>query len=93
MSPMRHRLALFSMREARFLGLIALTLVLIALSLGEALRLATTTGSGHRVIDRKTLERRIEAGDLSDREAAWYHPATPDETRGETRGEIRGARP
>ncbi len=69
-------------REARFLGLIALTLVLIALYQGEALRLAAHPGSGHRVIDRKALERRIEAGELSDREAGWYHPATPEETGG-----------
>jgi hypothetical protein len=82
MSSLRPRQALFSRREVRFLGLIVLTLVLIALSLGEALRQATPTGRGHRVIDRKILERRIEAGDLSDREAAWYHPATADETRG-----------
>jgi hypothetical protein len=82
MSSMRPRQALFSRREARFLGLIVLTLVLIAFTLGEALRLTTPTGRGHRVIDRKTLERRIKAGALSDREAAWYPPATADETRG-----------
>ena len=93
MNPRRLHLALFSGREARFLGLIALTLVLIALALGEALRPTAPTGSGHRIIDLKTLERRIAAGDLSDREAAWYHPATPDETRDEARDEIRGARP
>lgn len=87
--PIRH----WQAREARFLGFIALTLVLMALYLGEALRLTAHTGRGHRMIDLKALEQRIDAGELSDREAAWYHPATPDETRGETRGEIRGARP
>ena len=69
-------------RDARFLGLLALTAVLIALYLGEALRLAAQTGSGYRVIDRKALERRIDAGELRDREALWYHSSTPDETGG-----------
>ena len=69
-------------REARFLGLIALTAVLIALHLGEGFDLAARAGSGHRVIDRQALERRIEAGDLSDREALWFHPARPQETSG-----------
>lgn len=70
------------LRDVRFLGLIAMTALLIALHLGEGLRLAAREGSGHRVIDVKALERRIDAGDLSDREADWYHPATPQESRG-----------
>ena len=69
-------------RDVRFLGLIAMTALLIALHLGEGLRLAAREGSGHRVIDVKALERRIDAGDLSDREADWYHPATPQESGG-----------
>lgn len=69
-------------REARFLGLIALTVLAIALHLGDGLRLAAREGSGHRVIDVKALERRIEAGDFTDREALWYHQTRPEETRG-----------
>lgn len=69
-------------REARFLGLIALTALLIALDLGEGLHLAGRAGSGHRVIDIKALERRIEAGDLTDREALWYHQTRPEEAPG-----------
>jgi hypothetical protein len=69
-------------REARFVGLIALTGLLIALHLEEGLLLAALAGSGHRVIDLKTLEWRIDAGDLTDREADWYHPATPQESAG-----------
>ena len=75
--PTRH----WQPREARFLALIALSLVLIALSVAESQRVAGHPGSGHRVIDRQALERRIDAGELRDREATWYHPATPDETR------------
>jgi len=70
------------LRDVRFLGLIAMTALLIALHLVEGLRLAAREGSGHRVIDVKALERRIDAGDLSDREADWYHLATPQESRG-----------
>ena len=69
-------------RDVRFLALIAMTALLIALHLGEGLRLAAREGSGHRVIDVKALQRRIDAGDLSDREADWYHLATPQESRG-----------
>ena len=69
-------------REARFLGLILLTALAISLHLGEGLRLAAREGSGHRVIDVKALERRIDAGDFTDREALWYHQTSPEETPG-----------
>jgi hypothetical protein len=69
-------------REVRFVGLIALTALLIALYLAEGMRLAGREGAGHRVIDRQALELRIHAGDLSDHEAEWYHPATPTEVGG-----------
>lgn len=70
--------------DTRLLGLIALTVLLIALHLGEELRLAAREGSGHRVIDLKALEGRIDSGDLSNREADWYHLATPQESGGGT---------
>jgi hypothetical protein len=69
-------------RDTRFLGLIVLALALIALHLGEGFDLAARAGSGHRVIDRQALERRIEAGDLRDREALWFHQVHPEETSG-----------
>jgi hypothetical protein len=68
-------------RELRFLGLVLVTGLLIALQLGDSLRLAGLRGSSWRAVDRQALEGRIESGDLSDREARWYHPATADETR------------
>ena len=68
-------------RELRFVGLVLVTGLAIALQLGDGLRLSGLAGSVWRVIDRQTLERRIEAGELSDHEAAWYHPATGDEAR------------
>ncbi len=60
-------------RDLRFLGLLGLSLLLAALYLGESLEQAGHRGQGHRRIDLKALERRIEAGDLRDREADWYH--------------------
>lgn len=68
-------------RELRFLGLVLITGLAIALQLADGLRLSALQGSGWRVIDRAALERRIEAGDLRDREAIWYHPATDEEAR------------
>jgi hypothetical protein len=68
-------------RELRFLALVLITGCLIALHLGEGLRHYALPGPGWRIVDRQALERRIEAGDLSDREADWYHPATEQETR------------
>ena len=67
-------------RELRFLGAIALTLALIALHLGSSLRLAEFSGTGWRTLDLSALQRRIDSGELSEREASWYHRATPGET-------------
>jgi hypothetical protein len=68
-------------RELRFLGLVLVTGLVIVLQLGDSLRLQGLQGSGWRVVDRAALERRIEAGELSDREASWYHPTADDEAR------------
>ena len=68
-------------RELRFLGLIAITVLLIALHLSSGLHLADQEGSGWRKIDLEALQRRIETGELREREADWYHPATPGEVR------------
>jgi hypothetical protein len=67
-------------RELRFLAFIAVSVSLIALYLSAGLRLAGDTGSGWRSIDLDALQRRIETGELRDREARWYHPSTPEET-------------
>jgi hypothetical protein len=66
-------------RELRFLGLIGLTGAIIALYLGAGLRLAGEEGTGWRTIDLDTLQRRVETGELRDREADWYHSSTPEE--------------
>jgi hypothetical protein len=63
-------------RELRFLGLVGISLGLIALHLSAGLRLAGQEGTGWRKIDLPALERRIETGELRDKEAEWYHPHT-----------------
>ena len=68
-------------RELRFLAMVLATCCLIALQLGAGLRLAGLAGSGWRTVDVPALTRRIDAGDLSDHEAVWYHPATEQEGR------------
>lgn len=79
-------------RELGFLGLVALTGLLIALYLGgSGLGRVELPGGGSRVIDRGALERLIERGDLRDREAEWFRPATNAET---VEGDpARGGRP
>jgi hypothetical protein len=69
-------------RDLRFLGLVALTGVLIVLYVDAGLRLASQTGSGWRTLDLDALHQRIETGELRDLEADWYHRATEEETGG-----------
>jgi hypothetical protein len=59
-------------RELGFLGLIALTGLLIGLQLASGLGHVGISGGGWRTIDRAALERRIESGVLSEREAEWF---------------------
>ena len=66
-------------RELRFLGLVTVTAVVIALQVGAGLRLAGRDGGGWRSIDLDALQRRIESGELRDEEADWYHPSTKEE--------------
>jgi hypothetical protein len=63
-------------REARFVSLVALTALVIGLQLSAGLQLANREGTGWRAVDTAAIHRRIETGDLRDREADWYHPAT-----------------
>jgi hypothetical protein len=73
-------------RDVRFLGLLALTGLTIAMFLTTELRLAGREGSGWRTLDLEALRQRIETGELREREADWYHRATEEEARG-----VRGA--
>lgn len=62
-------------RELGFLGLMALTGLLIGLQLASGLDHVGISGGGWRAIERAALERRIESGALSEREAEWFRPA------------------
>ncbi|MGA7979553.1 MAG: hypothetical protein WCA32_04905 [Chromatiaceae bacterium] len=68
------------LREFRFLSLVVLIGFVIALHLGAGLQAVGQEGSGWRSVDAAALQRRIESGELRDREANWYHSATDVET-------------
>ena len=65
--------------DFRLITLLGATLLCIALFLGQQTGEAVSGTGGWRRIDLPTLQQRIDAGDLNDREAGWYHPATVDE--------------
>lgn len=63
-------------RDLPFLVFVALALACIAAFLAIESG-HEPTGGGWRRIDRESLERRIESGELSGREALWYRPVLP----------------
>ena len=79
---MLRQIRLPRLRDLRFLDLIALTGLTVALYLDAGLRLAGREGSSWRTLDLDALQQRIETGELQEREADWYHSATEEETRG-----------
>jgi spermidine synthase len=64
---------------ATLTALLASALLLIAWQLTLTLAEPAGQGQGWRDLDLELLQRRIDAGDLRDREADWYHPAQPTE--------------
>jgi ABC-type microcin C transport system duplicated ATPase subunit YejF len=78
---MRRQIWYLRPRDLRFLGLIAVTGLAIAMHLDSGLRLAGQAGSGWRTLDLDVLKQRIETGELRQRESDWYHPATEEEMR------------
>jgi hypothetical protein len=64
-------------RDLRFLGVVALNLAAIGAFLATESGAPETAVGGWRRIDRAALERRIESGELSGREALWYRPVVP----------------
>jgi len=59
------------------LSLVAANLAFIGLYLGVGP--PTSDGAGYRVIDTGAVRRLLDSGDLSGREADWYHPTLPRE--------------
>jgi hypothetical protein len=64
------------LRDLRFLGTLLLTLVLIGGFVAGQRDAVQGEGSAWRRIDLQALQERIESGDLSDREALWYHSSS-----------------
>jgi hypothetical protein len=62
-------------RDLRFLGVVGLTVVSIGAYLATETGPPEVAAGGWRRIDRPALEARIQSGELSGREALWYHPA------------------
>ena len=61
-------------RDLRFLGVVALNLACVAAFVATQSGAPETAVGGWRRIDRAALEGRIESGELSRREAAWWRP-------------------
>lgn len=70
------------LRDWRLLGFIALSLATIGLYLAAGLAQLEQSGSGWRRIDTDAVRKRIDSGELSGREADWFHPTRPDENSG-----------
>ncbi len=66
-------------RDARFISLVLLNLLALALYLGQGALGVDDTGKAWRKIDIQAIQRLLDAGELSDREALWYHQTGPDE--------------
>jgi hypothetical protein len=68
-------------RELRFLALVVLTALVIALQLHAGLHLAGREGVGWRSVDTPRLRQRIDSGELREHEASWYHRSSDEERR------------
>jgi hypothetical protein len=72
----------WQVRESQFLFWVALVLLLIGgyLQHGGG---APSSGEAWRKVDLRMLQQKLDDGDLSSQEAAWYHPveAAPQRER------------
>ncbi len=64
-------------RDLRFVAVVALNLACIGAYVATQTGPGDAGAGGWRRIDRAALERRIESGELSGREALWYQPVSP----------------
>ncbi len=62
-------------RDLQFLALVLANLVCVGGYLLAQVQTAEQPAGGWRRIDLQAVMTRIEAGDLQQHEAAWYHPA------------------
>lgn len=61
-------------RDLRFLTFVLTNLLCVAAFLLAQAQTAEQPPGGWRRIDLQSVMKRIEAGDLQQHEAAWYHP-------------------
>ena len=71
--------------DLELLLLVGAVLLAVAGYLVQELGAARQEGASWRRIDTEAVERLIEAGDLSDREALWYHPEENGKPPGKAR--------
>ena len=67
------------LRDWRFLGFIALSLLVIGAYLVTGQAQLEQSGSGWRRIDTGTVRKLIDSGELSGRDADWFHPTRTEE--------------
>ena len=75
----RHR------NDLELLALVSVLLLVITGYLADGIGSARQEGASWRHIDTEAVRSLIDAGDLSDHEALWYHPASPPERHREDR--------
>ena len=69
-------------REWRFLAFLGLSLAAIGFYLAGGTDRLEQSGSNWRRIDIERVQQMVESGELSGREAQWFHPALPQEHTG-----------
>ena len=72
--------------DHRLTALVLLALFGIGGHLVSSLGQLEQTGASWRRIDALALRRLLDSGELSGREADWYHPAKPEEGAGKGAG-------
>jgi hypothetical protein len=76
---MRNIVSHLHLRDWRFLGFITLSLATMGLYLATGLAQLEQSGSGWRRIDTDAVRKLMDSGELSGREADWFHPTRPGE--------------
>ncbi len=66
-------------RDWRFIGFMVLSVAAIGLYLAAGLNRLEQSGSSWRRIDIESVQRLMDSGELSEREAEWFHRTRPEE--------------
>ena len=79
-------------REWRFIAFMVLSLSAIGLYLAGGAARLEQTGSSWRRIDTERVQQMVESGELSGREAQWFHPVLPLERSRDSGSKGSGSR-